>query len=282
MWENKSKLIFTSCLIISGLLFFQMAMYVLQVLLGWQTNYNLIQLCHTAIGFLGLFWIGYILNAVVFYTFLYSLWIAAKQIYISISFNRKLARSRNGLLSRSINERFGSGKEQIWIVQNERPAAMAIGIWNPRIILSTGLLHVLSEDELEAVIHHEMYHMKHADPLKTFILSYFATVMWYVPVLNLLRHNYKIVREVLADTYAIHQMGNSFMLGSALLKLLKGRIPERVPISCVSFADTSVNYRIRKILDPHVEPDLQWPIKPTLVSIHVLLIMCTLFILALH
>ena len=41
-----------------------------------------------------------------------------------------------------------------------------MGFVRPKIVLSTGLMSLLNDDELKAVIYHEMYHKENRDPLK--------------------------------------------------------------------------------------------------------------------
>ncbi|WP_282940872.1 M56 family metallopeptidase [Paenibacillus sp. RC67] len=284
-WEYRSRLIFISGMLVAGLMLVQMGMYILHLLAGWEIRYNLIQLCHSVMKSLGIQWIGYVLNTVVFYTFSMSIWIAAKQLYLSRLFNKKLLARRHELLTREINQRFRGAsveEQKIIVIENAAPLAFAMGFIKPRIVLSTGLMDLLDSDELEAVVHHEMFHRKHGDPLKTFLMSLLASVMWYIPILKSFHHNYKIVREVLADSYSIEKSGSSIPLGSALLKLLKGKAPAPMPISHVSFSDTSINMRIRQLLEPQADFPLNWPFTPALISLQVLFALCSMFVLVMH
>ncbi|WP_036745300.1 M56 family metallopeptidase [Paenibacillus sp. UNC451MF] len=284
-WENRSRLIFISGMLLAGLMLVQMGMYIMHTLAGWEIRYNVIQLCHTVMKSLGIQWVGYVLNAIVFYTFFMSVWIAAKQLYLSRMFNNKLLARRHELLTREINQRFAGtspGEQTIIVIDNAAPLAFAMGFFKPRIVLSTGLKDLLDSNELEAVVHHEMFHRKHGDPLKTFLMSLLASVMWYIPILKSFHHNYKIVREVLADNYAIDKSGSSIHLGSALLKLLKGKAPAPMPVSHVSFSDTSINLRIRQLLEPQADFPLNWPFTPAMISLQVLFVLCSMFVLVMH
>ncbi|MCS7460912.1 M56 family metallopeptidase [Paenibacillus doosanensis] len=282
MWETRSKLIFGSCMLIAGLMFFQMGMYTMHALAGWEVKYNVIQFCHTAIRSLGVTWAGYMLNAIVFHTLLLAVWSAGKQLYLSRAFHGKLRLYRHEALTRQICEQYGGGSAPLTVIRGSAPMAFAAGVWKPQIVLSTGLLELLDPSELAAVIHHETFHRKHGDPLKIFLLSLLASVMWYMPILKSFHHNYKIVREILADNYAIDKLGGSADLGGALLKLLKGQAPVNLPIPHVSFTDTSINFRIRKLLEPHGELPLKWPFTPAMISVQAMLALCSMFIVAMH
>jgi beta-lactamase regulating signal transducer with metallopeptidase domain len=283
MVKNRSKLIFISGMLLSGLLFIQMAMYLLHTMVGGDMKFNVIQLCHTMIRSLGLTWVGYILNAVVAHTFILTIWLIGRQLWHSHHFYKKLFTRRHTMLTTEMNQLYGeSGPDAILVIRHSIPMAFVMGLWKPRIIISTEMISMLSASELEAVLHHEWYHKKHNDPLKTFMLSLVASVMWYIPILKWCLRNYRMVREVLADHYAITKLGDPIDLGSALLKLLKGKVAPPMPVSHVSFSDTSINFRIKHILEPQAEIPLKWPFTPAMISIQVLLILCTMFVLMLH
>jgi beta-lactamase regulating signal transducer with metallopeptidase domain len=105
--------------------------------------------------------------------------------------------------------------------------------------------------------------------------------MWYIPILKWFHQKYKIIREVLADHYAINRQGTPMDLGSALLKMLKTVNRANMPFSYVLFADASANYRIKYILDPQTEIPLKLPFMLTITSIYVFLMLCILFLITL-
>lgn len=282
MWENRSRLIFMSSMLLSGALFVQMGLYLLHMVSGWDVKYNVLELCHSVIGRLGFQWMGYALNVLVLHAFLYSVWYCVRQLVLAERFYRRLLRNRDDALADELNGAYAHGKAYITVVRSSAPMAFAMGLVRPRIVISTGLIDMLDEQELQAVIYHERFHQMHGDPLKTFLLSLAASVMWYLPILKSSQHNYKIIREVLADKYAIGKQGASVYLGGALLKLLQSKTAAAVPMAHVSFADTSVNYRIRHILEPGSDIPLKWPFTPAVVSVQTLLLICAMFMVVLH
>lgn len=282
MWENRSRLIFLSSMVLSGALFIQMGMYLLHVVSGWDVKYNVIELCSSVVVHFGFKGMGYLLNVLVFHAFLYSIWYCGRQLVLSNQFYKKLLHHRDEPLAAELNRSYCGGKPLIVVIRSTVPMAFAMGLVKSRIVLSTGLMELLDPQELQAVIYHERYHQKHGDPLKTFLMSLLSSVMWYIPILKSFQHNYKIIREVLADHYAIEQQGDSVHLGSALLKLLKKNAPASMPFAHVSFADSSVNLRIRRILEPQTDIPLKWPFTPAVISIQVLFVLCAMFVVMLH
>jgi beta-lactamase regulating signal transducer with metallopeptidase domain len=281
MSKNPSKAIFITSTFIAGTILFQMGMYVLYVLLDWDLNFNLIQVCHSVARSLGLSSVEYMLDALVFYTVFLSIWKIGKQLFAANKIYKRLSIYRHEQLTQEINCKYNEGNRDFTVISYSAPIAFTTGFLNPKVILSTGLLNLLDKNEVEAVIYHELYHKKHRDPLKIFLLSLFASIMWYIPILKWFHQKYKIVREVLADHYAINRQGTSADLGSALLKMLKTGKRANMPFSYVSFADTSINYRIKYILDPQTEIPLKLPFMLTITSIYVFLMLCILFFITL-
>jgi Zn-dependent protease with chaperone function len=286
MWTNRSRFIFVSCLLIAGMILLQMGMYALHILFGRELSFNILQLCNNWLKSLGFLPIGYFLGILVVYTFAMCIWLLGKQLLMSHLMNRRLLSTQqhhdsyegsNGMRKLSI-ARGLAAESGIHIVQCPQPMAFTMGFLKPRIFLTSGLLQLLDDPELEAVIYHEISHKKSADPFKILILSVCASVFWYIPLLKWLLNQYKIAREILADQYAIRRMGSSVELGSALLKLVKRGPAFDMPFTYASFADTSVNYRINQILDPQAKISFKPPFSSTLISLKIVLFISVLFI----
>ncbi|QYR19548.1 M56 family metallopeptidase [Paenibacillus sp. sptzw28] len=156
--------------------------------------------------------------------------------------------------------------KQFMIITHPMPIAVTMGLLRPRVVISTGLLNLMEEDEIEAVIEHEKYHLRHRDPLQMFLLSMLSVSMWYIPIFKWLSVKYNLIIEVMADKHAISKVGSSDVLGSALLKILKqGPLPV-LTHSHASFAETSINVRIVHILDPHTQLSVKLPVLRSIVS----------------
>jgi len=278
MWENRSRMLFVSGLTLAALVYIQMGMYLFYTMMGWDLHFNFLQLCKRTIHSLGFSWAGYVLDALVLYTFAWALWMTVRQIRLCRRFEVRLLQCLDVQQTARVNSAYRSGKDDVYVVNSREALAFTVGLRRRRIVLSTGLIDLLDEKELAAVIHHEAYHEAHADPLKVFLLSLLSTVFWYLPVLKHIHSHYKVVREVLADRHAMEQTGGMADLGRALLKLLKQRQPAAVlQAAHVSFADTAINYRIQRLLDPKTEDSFQLPTTSVFVSFCVLFLLSQLF-----
>ncbi|WP_342415857.1 M56 family metallopeptidase [Paenibacillus sp. FSL R10-2782] len=285
MWKTRSKLLFTAGAFISGFALIQMGMYAGQHIFGWKLDFNVFQICRSLLQNYGIGYMVDALSGLVFLTFGIAGVEAIRQCMATRAAFRRLRRMRDLPLTEALGERYRElGADRIWVIDYAKPAAFTMGLWKPRIVLSSSLLSLLDKYEEEAVIYHEAYHMKHYDPLKTWLLQMCATLLFYLPVLRHITNHYKIAREILADNEAIKRTGSPMGIGSALLKLLS-MTPANAHLvnsaACSSFAETSINYRISRILDPQQEPVIRLPWRSIMLSSYVLVMLTLMFALAL-
>lgn len=104
------------------------------------------------------------------------------------------------------------------VVESPRPFAFAYGWVRPRIFLSTALVHQLDARELEAVLHHERWHVRHRDPLRLLVLRTIAATFFFLPALRRLLRQFEVAAEVAADRQAVASMGDPRWLAAALAK----------------------------------------------------------------
>lgn len=95
------------------------------------------------------------------------------------------------------------------------------GLRRPRIAVSRGLVERLSDAELNAVLEHERYHLRAADPLKVLITRALAPGLFFLPVLRHLHVRYLASRELAADRRALRKSGRAPLAG-ALFKVVQG------------------------------------------------------------
>ncbi|MBA2941714.1 M56 family metallopeptidase [Paenibacillus sp. CGMCC 1.16610] len=262
MMEKRLKWLYAASLALSGLVLGQMLLFVGQHLFKWHARYNIFDLC--VILFKNLHIPAPIalnlVNVVILYTLSAVLLLITRQVFQAMKAKKLVAKHQDATLTLQYRGMYQLAEHQLRIISSKAPTAMTIGFRKPQIILSTGLLDMLDPTELHAVIDHEKCHMKHRDPLAIFLLSIMSKALWYIPIFAWLAKKYPIMIELRADKYAIGQMNQPADLGSALLKLLKLQSPApNLSLSHASFAETSMNVRIKHILDPQMTLLLPWP-----------------------
>ncbi|WP_261303175.1 M56 family metallopeptidase [Paenibacillus andongensis] len=269
MMEKRFQWLYAASLAISGAILGQMLLYALQYIFKWKTFYNIFDLCVILFKDLHvpapIAW--HVVNALILYSFSAILWISAQHFLGSIKAMKLVEMYQDPHLSEQYRDKFQLGEGQFQIISYKAPIAMTIGLWKPRMILSSGLMDMLDPNELRAVIEHEKCHMRHRDPLAIFLLSMISKSMWYIPIFAWMADKYPIMIELRADKFAIAQMEQSTHLGSALLKLLKQAPTPHVSLSHASFAEISMNVRIMHILDPQRKISFKWPHVRLLISL---------------
>lgn len=158
----------------------------------------------------------------------------------------------------------------VYVIESSRQVAFCFGLFNPKIYVSTGLLTSVSKKELEAILLHENYHMKHYHSLILTSLSLFETISTFFPFIRDIINEFKLRFEIQADQSAIQIMGNSKYLLTALEKLI--REPSFSRVALVSLLDKNLEARIRLLTKQKYQSKL--PLKNTLISFCSLVLFC--------
>jgi beta-lactamase regulating signal transducer with metallopeptidase domain len=108
--------------------------------------------------------------------------------------------------------------ERVDVVNAQRPFAFTYGWLRPRVCVSTGLVALLDDRELEAVLHHERWHADHRDPLRLLLVQSLGTAFAVVPEIQRLVRLYALTVEIAADTHVVAAMGHPRWLAGALVK----------------------------------------------------------------
>lgn len=109
---------------------------------------------------------------------------------------------------------------RIDVVDAARPFAFAYGwIW-PRVCMSSGLVDLLTDRELAAVMHHEGWLVARRDPLRLLLAKSAAAAFGVVPEIQRLARHYAMAVEVAADRHAIVMMGSPRWLAGAMVKTM--------------------------------------------------------------
>lgn len=93
-----------------------------------------------------------------------------------------------------------SGRVQL--VSDPRPLAHTLGLWRPRIVVSTGLLGLLDRESLVAVLAHEREHLRCREPLRQLLGIIASSALFFLPLAGELHRRYRWHREVEADDAA--------------------------------------------------------------------------------
>ncbi len=142
---------------------------------------------------------------------------------------------------------------QLVLLENTKlHCAFTLGLWKPKIYVSSGICSYLSEKELLAVILHETHHKKSKDPLKLFAVQILHALNFFLPINRYLINLYSAASEKAADDSAINSSREPLELASALVKLSKFKLMDTLsPSAAFSKEQNIVEDRISRLLDTH-------------------------------
>jgi Zn-dependent protease with chaperone function len=158
---------------------------------------------------------------------------------------------------------------QIDYVAHSSAFAFSYGLCRPRVCLSSGLVRLLSDAELRAVLVHERHHLTSHDPLKILVSRAAAAGLFFLPVARELRDRYLVSKEIAADETTAQDETGDLPLASALLKLVSGE-RRAWPEDVAAIGAFNVTHeRIQRLIDGRPGVTALPPLKAVIVSVAV-------------
>ena len=91
------------------------------------------------------------------------------------------------------------------------------GILNPFICIPDSLFYKLTPNEVDAIIHHEIAHIKFFDLHTSLIIAFLGDLFWFVPGYCILGKKIDSLKEVIADRFSLSSTNEETLI-SALVK----------------------------------------------------------------
>lgn len=138
------------------------------------------------------------------------------------------------------------------VVQGLPNPAFTAGFWRPLVYVMASLPEVLEPAQLDAVLAHELAHVRRRDPLRLSLLRFLACTLFYIPALRRLADDLTDEAEIDADDRAVSH-GSALTLASAILVLAEwatahptGAVP--LPSGAVGFQRVDLlERRVRRL-----------------------------------
>jgi GWxTD domain-containing protein len=121
---------------------------------------------------------------------------------------------------------------------------MTLGLWRPVILMPLGLLAGLPGAQVEAILLHELAHIRRHDYLVNLLQAVVEGLLFYHPAVWWVSHVIRREREMCCDDLAVGETGDALNYTRALAALEQHRV--RVPILAVSGGSLMV--RIQRLL----------------------------------
>jgi hypothetical protein len=106
--------------------------------------------------------------------------------------------------------------------------AAQVGFWQPKLLLSQGLLDRLSAEQLQAVLTHEQAHLQFRDTFWFFWLGWLRQLTGVLPQTEKLWQSLLLLRELRADRWAAERV-DPLLLAESLLVVVRSRQSDLSP-----------------------------------------------------
>lgn len=166
------------------------------------------------------------------------------------------------------------------IFLNLAPAhAFSLGMWRPRLWLTAGLVNLLDDEELAAVLAHEAHHCRQRDPLRLLIIRTLKSALFCLPLVGHLAETAELQQEIAADQSAITHLGSDLPLLCTFQKLLKQGSADVAPAAaaCSPFSVTEV--RLQRLIYPTQRRNWWALVSVWLINLGTLIILSSLMFL---
>lgn len=129
-------------------------------------------------------------------------------------------------------------------------APFATGLFAPSVCLPRSIVDALSDEEREAVVQHEIAHVRGRHALVVGALSLFERVFWFVPGLGALARHARAQLEICADDAAVRAGVAPEVLASALVRVAEIVVERRAAPALALFGKRSVAVRrVERLLE---------------------------------
>jgi D-alanyl-D-alanine endopeptidase (penicillin-binding protein 7) len=152
-------------------------------------------------------------------------------------------------------ERCGLGREVRLRVVDGLASPITAGWWRPVVLVPASLIAGMPPQLLEALLAHELGHVRRHDYLVNLLQNVIETLLFYHPAVWWLSRRIRAEREQIADDFAARHLGEPRRLALALSELEKLQFSSHHLAQAANGGDLMA--RIRRLLRPDVQA-LNW------------------------
>lgn len=167
---------------------------------------------------------------------------------------------------------------KINLIEDKNLFSFCYGLFFPRILITTSLVAVLSDKELEAVLLHEKAHLRSFDPMKVLLGRAVSCMFFFLPIFSELNNNMNATTEILADRYVSEFQQEAANLKNALKKILSTPQVRFATVPAISNPDY-LEIRIKRLVHPTVKHGVGISLSWRSVLTSLLFVVISLFLL---
>ena len=147
-------------------------------------------------------------------------------------------------LAASVMRRMSINRQVSLVTADRAAGPSTIGWWRPVILLPPAAAMGLTVQQLEAVLAHELAHIRRHDYLVNIFQMTVETLLFYHPVVWWVSHRMRVERELCCDDEAVKLCGNATTYARALVTMAR----QQVPRFAMGSSGGSVTERVRRLL----------------------------------
>lgn len=168
----------------------------------------------------------------------------------------------------TLAERFGIAQKVSVLLSTHIEVPSAWGVLRPVIVLPAALMVGMTPIQVEAILLHELAHIRRRDYLVNLLQSVLETVLFYHPAVWWVSSVVRREREHCCDDAVIAALGDPMPYARALLQLEERRLT--IPRPALSAKESHLMNRIARILGAKPAPSRFASVAPALAAIAVL------------
>lgn len=184
----------------------------------------------------------------------------SRRLILGIRFERE--RRADQILSPSLRKvTLWPRTVEIYVSHHFTGSPFTGGIFKPYICIPAEARAKLDAEELEAVIAHELGHVRQFDILVTIAIQALGDFFWFIPCYRLLSRKIDRLRELVADQWAVRSGAEPALLASALTKLREIPAPKGFTLYSAFLREKSLlKLRVQRLLGdaPEKSPRFGW------------------------
>jgi beta-lactamase regulating signal transducer with metallopeptidase domain len=146
----------------------------------------------------------------------------------------------------ALARRFGIGRKVRILVAGGGESPSVVGWMRPVVLIPSAALLGLTAGQLEAVLAHELAHIRRHDYLVNMLQVLVETLLFYHPAVWWVSARIRHERELCCDDLAVRACGDAVCYARALTKLVRLRIA--APAMAMGSNNGSMLYRIERLL----------------------------------
>lgn len=155
-----------------------------------------------------------------------------------------------------LGERMGLGRKVVLGLVNDLASPVTAGCWRPLVLVPASLTTGMAPQLLEALLAHELAHVRRHDYLVNLVQSAIEILLFYHPAVWWLSHRIRVERELIADDLAASALGEPRRLALALSELDLFQLSSQ-QLALGAHGGGKLMSRIKRLVRPQTEP-LNW------------------------